>query len=227
MIPIYHYEHPRPTDAQPAEEAARPLTAEAEEARERQQAVRTESMVQTAAEAILAEAMSARTPVAALHFRVLRSKNASPPQQDDERGVSGGGAEGKGGGRARRDLSDEQRAALDRAHELRATRMKIETAEEEAAAHVEEEEEQQTGAAKADATELEIRKATEELLANAMATETPVAMAKAAGWRRATQSALRARDFTPKEEAALGGRRTGDRTTIEVAPGPSDDSVRH
>ena len=71
--------------------------------------MRTESMIQTSAQSILAQAMEAETPVAALRYRQLRSKTPQPLQAEAAAEVG--------------DISSTRRAALARANELRAARM--------------------------------------------------------------------------------------------------------
>ena len=68
------------------------------------------------------------------------------------------------------------------------------------------------------ASEAEIRKRAADLLAEGMAAPTPVTIAKAARWRK-TAASLRT-PFSPKEEAALGGKRTGDRVRVEEVEMP-------
>ena len=185
-----------PKDAEP------PLTAQAMAAKEKARAVRTESMIQTSAQSILAQAMEAETPVAALRYRQLRSKTPQPLQAEAAAEVG--------------DISSTRRAALARANELRAARM----AEEESAAEntTREAEHQDTSkpeSAEVQTNEPEIRKEAESILASLLASTTPITATKAVRWRK-DKAAIMARGGL-KEDAALGGRRIGDRIAVEAA----------
>lgn len=208
MIPSIRTDFPMPSEEEQPEldASTRALSnREAEAARERQQAIRMESMVQTAQQSILAETLAAPTPIAALRYKSLRT------QQREQLAASAQQAKRAG-------LSDEQRAALERATELKASRAReaMATAEGDGGSEAAE-----AAAPKPEATEADVRSLASAILADLMAAETPVATAKAARWRKETQRRLAPTQGSLKEEARLGGRRTGDRVRLEEEQGAS------
>ena len=162
-------------------------------AKEREQErIQMEAKVRATKESILSDAKAAPTPVAAQRYPSLRASNATagPPARAVGLGV----------------VHDERRAALDRAEELRAARQKAELAEAQVETEV------PTGAPPP--TELDIRTQAQAILAQAMGAETPFAMAKVSRWRKSSER-LAASYGGLKEDAALGGRRLGDRVRLE------------
>lgn len=203
MIPSIKTDFPNPPEEPiEADASLRALSnREAEAARERQQAVRMESMVHTAQQAILAQTLAAPTPVASRRYKALRSKlheQLAASAQEAQRS-------------ARAALSDDQRAALDRANALKTARMHKLGATAEADDSLEAGE----SAPKPEATEADVRAMTSAILSDLLAAETPVATAKGTRWRKATQQRLIPTQGTLKEESRLGGRRTGDRLRLE------------
>ena len=188
---------------------------EEQEAREREVArARTEAAIKVAKEAILAEAKVAPTPVAAQRYKVLRSR--SPTASSSVRSPSD-----------RRDAPldkrvAERQAASARAEELRGARERQLQRQREREGAEEEEAAQQTSTTPAPPapTEADIKRKAAELLAQEMAAETPFATAKVARWRKAAER-LAATHGELREEACLGGRRTGDRVRLE-----EEDRVR-
>ena len=199
MIPSIKADFPNPPEESLAETDAsmRALSnREAEAARERQQAIRMESMVQTAQLSIFATTLAAPTPVASLRYKALRVK------QQEQLAATAQEAQRS----ARAALSDDQRAALDRANALKAAR----THELRATAEADGDSEAAESAPKPEATEADVRALASAILSDLMAAGTPTATAKGTRWRKATQRRLIPAQGTLKEEARLGGRRTGD-----------------
>jgi hypothetical protein len=64
-------------------------------------------------------------------------------------------------------------------------------------------------------TEAEIRQRAAAIAAEMAAAETPVTSVKAAGWRRAAGKRSADREWVRLDEPQLGGRRFGDRTSLD------------